>query len=190
MRKKYCMVLAIIMISIVTGAGCGGGEAIPAPAPGAVESQMTISSPAFQEGGAIPDKYSCNGQNVSPELVWSGVPEGTKSLAVILDDRDAPRGTFNHWVIYNIPAGKSGLAEAVSGTSELADGTRQGKNSWGKIGYGGPCPPAGSSHRYYFIIYALDTTLDLAAGATKEKVLAAMDGHVMAQAEAMGTYPD
>lgn len=191
MDKKYSVILVSILISIVAVAGCGG-EKTPAPAapkPKMEGIEMEFTSAAFQYGGPIPDKYSCNGQNVSPELSWSGIPEGTRSMAIILDDPDAPRGTFNHWVIYNIPAGTTGLSEAVSRASRLSDGTMQGKNSFGEIGYGGPCPPRGSSHRYYFTLYALDITLDLDAGATKAQVLAAMEGHLLAQAETMGTYP-
>lgn len=192
MGKKHYIMLAIVLISVVAVAGCGG-EKVPPPAepePRLEGTEMEITSSAFQCGEAIPDKYSCHGQNVSPELAWRGVPEDTKSLALIMDDPDAPRGTYNHWVIYNIPLSSTGLAENVAGTSQLSDGTMQGKNSSGKVGYGGPCPPAGSSHRYYFTLYALDITLDLAAGVTKSQVLAAMEGHLLAQAETMGTYPD
>jgi hypothetical protein len=205
MGKKYYVVIAIILISLVVLAACGG-EKTPAPAapdaqpaPATTEAapateteeeeiEMEITSSAFQNGESIPQKYSCSGQDVSPALAWSGVPAGTQSLALVLDDPDAPGGTFNHWVIYNIPAGTLELAEAIPGTAQLSNGAMQGKNSFGNIGYGGPCPPLGPTHHYYFTLYALDVTLDLAAGATKAQVLAAIKGHILAQAETMGTF--
>ena len=149
---------------------------------------MEITSPAFEEGGIIPRIYSCDGQDKSPELNWTGVPDGTQSLALILDDPDAPGGIFNHWVIFNIPADAAELAESVPKTAELDNGALQGRNRFGTLGYGGPCPPPGSTHRYYFTLYALDTTLDLAGGTSKSQVLAAMEGHILAEAEIMGNY--
>ena len=149
---------------------------------------MAITSTAFQEGESIPGQYSCDGLDRSPELSWSGVPEGTLSFVIILDDPDAPGGTWNHWVIFNIPADTRELGEAVPKTNELANGASQGRNSFYRIGYGGPCPPPGSAHRYYFTIYALDITLDLSAGASKTQVLNAMQDHILAQAVIMGLY--
>ena len=149
---------------------------------------MAITSTAFQEGESIPVQYSCDGLDISPALSWSGVPEGTLSFAIILDDPDAPGGTWNHWVIFNIPADTRELGEAVPTTSQLDSGALQGRNSFARIGYGGPCPPSGSEHRYYFTIYALDITLDLSAGASKTQVLNAMQDHILAQAVVMGTY--
>lgn len=148
---------------------------------------MAITSTAFQEGESIPRQYSCDGLDMSPELSWSGVPEGTLSFVIILDDPDAPGGTWNHWVIFNIPADTRELGEAVPKTSQLDSGALQGRNSFVRIGYGGPCPPSGE-HRYYFTIYALDITLDLSAGASKTQVLNAMQDHILAQAVIMGTY--
>lgn len=149
---------------------------------------MKITSPAFEGGGIIPRIYSCDGQDKSPELNWTGAPAGTQFFVLILDDPDAPGGTFNHWVIFNIPADATGLEENVPKTAQLDSGALQGRNSWGELGYGGPCPPFGSSHRYYFTLYALDTTIDLAGGASKAQVLAAMEGHILAEAEIMGNY--
>lgn len=148
---------------------------------------ITFSSSAFGYGQPIPAVYTCKGRDISPPLQWSDLPAGTKSLALIMDDPDAPMGTWVHWVIYNIPPTRNGLEEAIPAQERLADGSLQGKNSWRRIGYGGPCPPSGT-HRYYFRLYALDSTLSLAPGASKEQVLAAMQGHILAQAEWMGTF--
>ncbi len=150
-------------------------------AEGETTMQMSLTSPAFNEGEVIPVQYSCDGDDVSPDLDWFGIPEGTASLAFIMDDPDAPVGTWIHWVLYNIPADMPGLQLGLTGAG--VDGT----NSWGTTGYGGPCPPGGT-HRYFFKLYALDLNLDLAAGAYKEELLAAMDGHILGQAELMGTY--
>jgi Raf kinase inhibitor-like YbhB/YbcL family protein len=148
---------------------------------GETTMQMSLTSPAFNDGEAIPVQYSCDGDDVSPDLDWFGIPEGTASLALIMDDPDAPVGTWIHWVLYNIPADMPGLQLGMTGVA--VDGT----NSWGTTGYGGPCPPGGT-HRYFLKLYALDLNLDLAAGANKEELLAAMDGHILGQAELMGTY--
>jgi len=148
---------------------------------GETTMQMSLTSPAFNEGEAIPVQYSCDGENVSPDLDWFGIPEGTVSLAFIMDDPDAPVGTWIHWVLYNIPADMPGLQLGMTGVG--VDGT----NSWGTAGYGGPCPPGGT-HRYFFKLYALDLSLELEAGVNKEELLAAMDGHILGQAELMGTY--
>lgn len=148
---------------------------------------FSFSSPAFGHGQPIPAVYTCKGRDISPPLTWSDLPQGTKSLALIMDDPDAPMGTWVHWVIYNIPSTRTGLEEAIPSEERLADGSLQGKNSWRRIGYGGPCPPSGT-HRYYFRLYALDSMLSLAPGATKEQLLQAMQGHILAQAEWMGTF--
>ena len=146
-----------------------------------------LMSPVFVAGEAIPLKYTCDGDDVSPPLAWSDPPAGTQSFALICDDPDAPVGTWVHWVLYDLPADARELPEAVPSDAELPDGGRQGNNSWPRIGYGGPCPPSGS-HRYFFKLYALDTVLGLDAGATKKELLLAMEGHVLAQVELMGTY--
>lgn len=146
-----------------------------------------LTSSAFAQGATIPVKYTCDGDDVSPPLAWVDPPPGTQSLALINDDPDAPAGTWDHWILYNLPAGARSLPEAVSSEAELADGSRSGQNSWRRLGYGGPCPPGGT-HRYFFKLYALDTALDLAPGANKKQLLQAMEGHVLGQAELMGVY--
>jgi Raf kinase inhibitor-like YbhB/YbcL family protein len=146
-----------------------------------------LTSAAFAPGEPIPPKYTCDGDDVSPPLEWTDPPAGTQSLALICDDPDAPAGTWVHWVLFNLPAEARALPEAVPAVADLPDGSRHGNNSWRRVGYGGPCPPSGT-HRYFFKLYALDTALDLAAGASKKELLGAMEGHVLAQAELMGTY--
>ena len=148
---------------------------------------FTLQSSAFQNGGSIPKKFTCEAADVSPELTWSGAPEKTQSFALIADDPDAPMGTWVHWVIYDLPANTAKLPEGVPKQEQAASGA-QGKNSSGKIGYGGPCPPPGKPHRYFFKLYALDSKLNLKPGARKPEVEAAMKGHVLAQAELMGKY--
>ncbi|MDA2933605.1 YbhB/YbcL family Raf kinase inhibitor-like protein [Acidobacteria bacterium AH-259-D05] len=146
-----------------------------------------LTSTSFNAGEHIPRKYSCDGEDVSPPLTWSDAPKGTESLALIVDDPDAPVGTWVHWVLYNLPAKIHALPEGISPDAELADGGRHGTNSWGRLGYGGPCPPGGT-HRYFFKLYALDMVLDLAVGSDKEQLLKAMEGHTLAQTELMGRY--
>jgi len=150
--------------------------------------KIDLTSTAFREGETIPKEYTGDGRNVSPTLKWSDPPDPTKSFALICDDPDAPRGTWVHWVLFNIPAGQRQLDEAVATQESLAGGIKQGKNDFGKIGYGGPAPPRGKPHRYFFKLYALDTLLDLAAGATKSQLLEAMKGHVLAEGQIMGLY--
>jgi len=149
---------------------------------------LSISSPAFQDREKIPAKYTCQGQDISPPLKWNGVPNETQSLALIVDDPDAPSGVFTHWVIFNLPPDSRELPEAVPAASQLPSGALQGKNDFGKIGYGGPCPPPGYPHRYRFTLYALDRQLDLKAGSSKKQVLNAMEGHILAQGQLTGTY--
>ena len=154
--------------------------------------QLKLESSAFSEGQAIPRQYSGEGEDISPPLSWSGVPEGVKELAMIVDDPDAPTPKpWVHWVIYKIPVGVVGFSEGMATTAELSNpaGARQGRNTAGKIGYHGPMPPPGHGvHHYHFKLYALDVELDLVAGAEKEALLAAMKGQIVAQAELMGTY--
>ena len=150
--------------------------------------EITLTSSAFAEGQAIPTKHTCDGENVSPGLSWSGIPEGTKSLALIADDPDAPAGTWVHWVLYDVPAATTQLPENVPAANDVLNGGKQGRNDFKKIGYGGPCPPKGNPHRYYFKLYALDQKLNLTAGATKANVEKAMKGHILAEGKLMGTY--
>ncbi|MDA2912575.1 YbhB/YbcL family Raf kinase inhibitor-like protein [Acidobacteriia bacterium AH_259_A11_L15] len=162
------------------------------PSPGGPEGELTmafqLSSTAFQPDGNIPKKFTCDGPDVSPALRWDEPPVGTQSLALIMDDPDAPVGTWVHWVLFNLPADAGQLAENIAKERELPNGTRQGTNDFRKIGYGGPCPPPGPAHRYFFKLYALDTKLDLRPGATKADLERAMRGHIRGQAELLGRY--
>ena len=150
---------------------------------------IELRSDAFANGQSIPVKYSCRGKNISPALTWNEPPAGTRSFALIVDDPDAPFGTWVHWVLFNIPANTRGLPEDLSITGKNTDpnAIHVGKNSSGRMGYDGPCPPSGT-HRYFFKLYALNTTLNLLPGATKEQVLKEMQGHILAQGELMGTF--
>ena len=149
---------------------------------------MDITSSAFHPGGIIPAKYTCDGADVSPPLRWTGVPPTAKSLAVICDDPDAPVGTWVHWVLYDLPVAVAELGEKTTTAATLPNGAKQGVNDFKSIGYGGPCPPPGKPHRYFFKFYAIDTSLALKAGATKQELLKAIEGHVLAEGELMGTY--
>jgi hypothetical protein len=160
---------------------------IPA-AKGAASMSMKLTSPAFQAGGTIPKKCTCDAADVSPALEWSDAPAGAKSFALIADDPDAPAGTWVHWVIFDIPASARGLPEGVPASESLETGARQGRNDFGRIGYGGPCPPRGPAHRYFFKLYALDAKLSLKSGIKKSDLEAAMKGHILGQAELMGRY--
>jgi Raf kinase inhibitor-like YbhB/YbcL family protein len=142
---------------------------------------MKISSPSFADGQAIPAKYTCDGDDINPPLVFSGAPPSAKSLVLIMDDPDAPGGTFDHWIVWNIPPTTSGVAEGQPLRGVV------GRNGFGKNGYGGPCPPSGE-HRYQFKLYALDTTLDLPRSASKAQLERAMKGHILAEAAMMGRY--
>lgn len=148
---------------------------------------MKLTSRAFQDGGLIPRGYTCDEANISPPLSWEGVPQTAKTLALIVDDPDAPSKTWVHWVVFNLPASMKEMPENVPWQQTVGGAGLQGTNDFGKQGYGGPCPPQ-STHRYYFKLYALDTELKLDARATKEQLLKAMEGHVVAQAELVGKY--
>ena len=143
---------------------------------------MELKSSAFENEGNIPSKYTCEGENISPPLELSGVPNGTKSLVIIMDDPDAPAGVWDHWIVVNIPYNIKLIEE-----NSVPPNSNQGTNSWGKNSYGGPCPPSGK-HRYFFKIYALDNNIDLAKGGEKEIVEASMKGHILEKAELMGYY--
>ncbi len=151
---------------------------------------FSLTSTAFEEGAAIPVKHTCDGADVSPTLAWSGAPQGTASFALIADDPDAPAGTWVHWVLYDLPGTVSRLPENMAKAETLPDlgGALQGRNDFRRTGYGGPCPPPGPAHRYFFKLYALDAKLGLKAGAPKKDVEAAMKGHVLGTVQLMGTY--
>lgn len=148
---------------------------------------MKIRSSAFNDGERIPKKYTCDGEDISPPLTWEDVPEETVTLAIIADDPDAPSKTWTHWLIFDIPPELNGLPEGVEKIGELENGIMQGFNDFGRIGYGGPCPPFGV-HRYYFKLYALDTSLNLEPGTSKEELLRAMEGHIIEKTELIGLY--
>jgi len=147
-----------------------------------------ITTTAFRDGGSIPKKFACDGPDVSPALSWSDPPAGTKSLAIVADDPDAPSGMWVHWVLYDLPPDTRKLPEGLAKDRELPNGALQGRNDFGKIGYNGPCPPRASEHRYFFKLYALDSKTGLKAGATKSDLERAMKGHILAQTQVIGKY--
>jgi Raf kinase inhibitor-like YbhB/YbcL family protein len=175
----------LVPIMILLSACGGPQDATTAPGEEREGAKMAIgvTSTAFEEGGAIPARYTCDGLDVSPPLQWSSVPDGTRSLALIADDPDAPRGTFVHWVIYNLPPDTQRLPEDVPNRETLPSGAVQGVNGAGTTGYMGPCPPSGT-HRYFFKVYALDTELDPGGG----DLVGAMEGRVLAEGRLMGMY--
>ncbi len=171
----FCFV-AVIVLSSCSSAKTATSE------PTEAAMSIEFKSDAFANGQSIPVKYSCRGNNISPALTWSNAPAGTQSYALIVDDPDAPAGTWVHWVVYNIPSSTTSLQENAD-TSNLS----VGKNSSGNMRYDGPCPPSGT-HRYFFKLYALDSQLSLSPGASKEQLLNSMKGHILAQGELMGTF--
>lgn len=152
--------------------------------------KIQILSTAFKNGRNISSRYTCDGKDISPHISWGELPSGAASIALIMDDPDAPAGVFVHWVVYNIPADKRELPEAFLKKDKMDDGTCQGVSDFGRagIGYWGPCPPPGNFHHYYFKLYVLDTMLDLAPQASKKQLEEAMNGHILAKGEIMGMY--
>jgi Raf kinase inhibitor-like YbhB/YbcL family protein len=184
------MRIFLILVLLVLISGCITSEQDEEPQ---IEEDMnmraiSISSDVFENGSMLSSEYTCDGSDVSPDLSWDTVPAGTRSITLIVDDPDAPGKTWVHWVIYNIPANSTGLPLGVPKNNTLDDGSLQGKNDFGWIGYNGPCPPPGKPHRYFFKIYALDTTLNLKSGGTKSQLETAMSGHILAQGEMVGKY--
>lgn len=207
MSRLVSIVAAVATVALLA---CGPGATSSTTEEAAVPEELSqpagvprleISSSAFDPGGAIPVRHTCVGDNVSPPIAWSGVPEETETLALLVDDPDSSPPGFSHWVIYNIPAAATGLEEDVPGGEELADGSRQGGNDFAPygpgtfsggaaiklVGYDGPCPPRGE-HRYVFTLYAVDTSLNLPAAATMDEVRAALEGHIVAQGELVGLF--
>lgn len=185
-RGAVVLWLATLILGLMFTA-CGRTTA---PSPSLPEEEtmgFALTSPAFDHDERIPAKYTCDGEDISPPLAWHAPPEGTQSFALIVDDPDAPVGTWVHWVIYNIPADVRDLPERVPQEAKLPEAGLQGENGWSKVGYGGPCPPGGT-HRYVFNLYALDTILDLEPGANKKQLLRTMEGHVLAETELIGQY--
>jgi len=182
--KFLSVSFTLVMIMLIL-ASCGGSkvETTPASTPA---STLSLSSTVFQEAGSIPANYTCSGRNISPPLTWSIVPQGTQTFVLIMVDLDA--GEFTHWVLFNLPSDISELQEIVSPQGQLPASALEGKNSFGKTGYGGPCPPSGRTHRYQFTLYAVNQSLNLTAGASRNQVFEAMQGHILAQGQLIGTY--
>jgi Raf kinase inhibitor-like YbhB/YbcL family protein len=170
--------LALILFALGACQGAGEDEQVPE----SNGAPLQVESNAFEAGGDIPARYTCDGEDISPPLSWSEPPAGTQSLVLFCDDPDAPAGTWHHWVLFNLPATTRSLPEGVEGLGV------DGSNSWNRAGYGGPCPPGGAAHRYEFALYALDTTLDLKAGAPKGDVEKAIEGHILAEGQLTGRY--
>ncbi|MGB8065124.1 MAG: YbhB/YbcL family Raf kinase inhibitor-like protein [Candidatus Sulfotelmatobacter sp.] len=187
-RRRAAIVLGCAgILLLLPCSGRQSGLAFPVPRQ-ARNAGLSISSPSFPSGGEIPKKFTCSGVDVSPELSWTQPPAGTKTFALLVDDPDAPAGNWNHWAIWNLPASARSLPEGVGKSQRLPDGSQQGLNDFRKIGYSGPCPPANKPHHYHFKLYALDTKLSLNRDAGKPELEAAMKGHILAQAEWMGTF--
>ena len=174
MERKYLSIMMTVFLVYCTT----GGDSMA----------LEIKSTAFKNDEFIPAQYTCKGRDVSPPLEWSDVPENVQSFALISDDPDAPVGTWVHWVLYDIPPETRSLPEGVKKIGTLEDGSKQGMTDFGRVGYGGPCPPPGSAHRYFFKLYALDTVLNIKPGISKEGLLRAMEGHIIEQTELMGKF--
>jgi Raf kinase inhibitor-like YbhB/YbcL family protein len=184
---------AICLLLPALCAACGRDAPLtppPVPRPGVEEVPvtLTLTSDVFTEGDSIPVEYTCEGDNVSPPLRWAGFPSRARSFALICDDLDALAGVWVHWVMFDIPAGVTELDEMQPDLRELPNGAKNGRNSFKNLGYGGPCPPPGKAHRYFFKLYALDKSLNLQPGVTKDELLSAMQDHVLAEGQLMGTY--
>lgn len=187
--KLYLIAIALLFFSACRSQTNPNQDNPAQPTPvasPAMKSEIKVTSGAFAEGDMIPQKYTCDGENVSPPLKWEGVPEKAQTLAVIADDPDAPSGTWVHWVLFNLPVTPRELPEGIA-PEKQASPAKQGMNDFKNTRYGGPCPPSGV-HRYYFKVYALDTRLSLDTGATKADVLKAMQGHVLADGQLIGKY--
>lgn len=192
--SRGCVAGWVAIIAVVAGQGCGGGPAEPPGLLDGVSRTVLLESPAFIEGGAIPKAHTCDGKDVSPPLKWDArqVPAGTRALALVCDDPDAPRGTWAHWLLFNVSPGVHELPEALATTAEVPlpgspSPAVQGRNDFGRTGYGGPCPPGGT-HHYVFRLFALDTPLPAGSGSGLGVLLRAMRGHVLAHGRLVGTY--
>jgi len=176
------MLTGVILAALLSQPACGGSKE------GAKPMALELTSPAFMEGGAIPEMHTCDGADVSPALAWSGAPDRTKSFALICDDPDSPTGTWVHWVLYHIPATSDSLPEGVPKERTVPGIGEQGKNDFKRVGYGGPCPPRGKPHRYFFKLYALDFEPALEPGIEKKDLEKALKGHILAEGQLMGRY--
>ncbi len=187
MNNGLLRLVSVAAFAIFSCAGQGPAIAEQETSTNGSTMKIQLISPAFSEGQPIPLKHTCDGKDVSPPLQWTGIPSGTRSLALIVDDPDAPVGTWVHWVLYSLAPEATGLPENLDKSQYVLRGARQGLNDFKRLGYGGPCPPAGRPHRYFFKLYALDKELDLKPGATKKELLRAMEGHVLDEGQLMGT---
>lgn len=190
--SKLSVTIAALSLSILT-CSCAkqpkpvsNQTSVPTTNQNQATTNIKVTSTAFKEGEAIPPQYTCDGVNISPSLEWTPAP-GAKTLAIVCDDPDAPAGTWTHWLVYNLPGATMGLIENMPAQDKVGGGGMQGTNDFGKIGYGGPCPPRGT-HRYFFKVYVLDSELPLKPGATKDQLMKAMEGHVIAQGQLAGLY--
>ena len=179
LAASFALLLAIILIVLIVAMPSSGARA---------QSTAEMQSPAFAPGQSIPAAYTCTGADKSPPLTWDRLPPAAKTIALIVDDPDAPAGNWNHWVLFNFPAKEEGLAEGIAQGNRLHNGASQGINSFGKPGYNGPCPPAGPAHHYHFRLLALDSSLELPPTATAAELEQAIRGHVVASAELVGTF--
>lgn len=174
--------ISLAILAFIAATGCrGASDAL------AGKASLTLSSPSITNG-QVNRSVTCDGSNTSPALSWSEPPSATRSFALLVTDPDAPGQTFTHWVLFNIPGSARSLSSGISGQLQLPDGSRQGHNDFNATGYGGPCPPGHSPHRYIFNLYALDNTLDLPSGVTRSQVEDAMKGHVLARGQLIGRY--
>ena len=192
MNKLY-IAITILVILVIIGVSSmiffrGGKEKIINSLTEGVGKSIHVSTTAFEDGGMIPRKYTCDGEDISPEIGWKNIPEGTKSIMILMYDPDAPGGYFIHWVIYNIPAHVTELPEGESGRNKRSTIGIEAINDFGRVGYGGPCPPPGKPHRYYFIVFALDSYLNIGKNVRALDVLKAAKGHILAYGEIMGKY--
>ena len=181
-KRILCMLISFIFLCL-----SHGSDEVHSKMKGDKKMAITITSSAFTDGGMIPRQYTCDGEDISPPLAWTGVPESTKSIALICDDPDAPVGTWVHWVLFKIPPSTKDLPANVPPKETLDNGAKHGTNDFRKLGYGGPCPPGGT-HRYYFKLYALDAETSSEAGITKAQLLKDMEGHILAEGQLMGRY--
>lgn len=183
--KLRCLAPAVAALVLL---GCQVFTAEAKQAGGKTMHKLSVTSTALTEGAKVPKEYTGDGKDVSPPLSWGQLPTQAKSVCIICDDPDAPVGNWTHWVLFNIPVSSTGLSEGVRADETLPDGSVHGINSWKKVGYNGPAPPPGQNHRYFFKVYALDKKLDLKPKATRDQVLQAINGHVVAEGQLMSTY--
>lgn len=189
-RLITAFLITFLMISLGSCQNKTGSDRIDSEADseGTEKPKLTLTSPVFKDKLKIPERYSCDGEDLSPLLQWNEPPAGTRSFALICDDPDAPGGDWVHWVIYNIPGTQRNLDENIPDIDQFENGIRQGRNDFRRIGYGGPCPPPGKSHRYFFRLYALDVVIGLEPGTTKSELKKAIKSHILAETHLMGKY--